>query len=164
MIREEAVRVSKKNGAEDQEDGAGNREDGGVVRARTETGMAIATNQHMAKIENFRQLIVWQKSMDLAERVYTLTEHCPPRERFGLAHQMRKSCVSIPSNIAEGTRHPTAAYAHYLTIALRSHAELDTQCELATRLALIKSADSGELSASIAEVGRLLHGLLRSLG
>jgi len=137
--------------------------DGVMALVRAATGMAIAISQRMATVENFRQLIVWQKSMSLAERVYKLTEHCPPRERFGLAHQMRKSCVSIPSNIAEGTRQPTAAYAHYLTIALGSHAELDTQCELATRLTLVTAADAAELSSAVAEVRRLLHGLLRSL-
>ena len=68
----------------------------------------------MLKIESFRDLIAWQRAMTLAELVYELTEHFPPRERFGLAQQIRKSAVSIPTNIAEGTRHPTTAYAHYL--------------------------------------------------
>jgi four helix bundle protein len=56
----------------------------------------------MAKIRNYRDLIAWQKAMDLSVLVYRLTEHFPPRERFGLAFEARRSSVSVPSNIAEG--------------------------------------------------------------
>jgi four helix bundle protein len=75
----------------------------------------------MAKIKSFRDLLAWQRAMSLAELVYDVTERFP-RERFGLAQQMRKSAVSIPSNIAEGSRHGTTAYKHYLVVALGSHA------------------------------------------
>ena len=81
----------------------------------------------------------------------------------GLAHQMRKSAVSVPANIAEGTRYRTAGYVHYLVIALGSHAELDTQCELATRRKFISANDQDSLRALIAEVGRIIHGLKHSL-
>jgi four helix bundle protein len=87
----------------------------------------------MPKINSFRDLVAWQKAMDLADMVYDLTENFPPREHFGLAYQLRKSAVSIPSSIAEGSRRKTAGYVNHLVIALGSHAELDTQCELATR-------------------------------
>jgi four helix bundle protein len=80
-----------------------------------------------------------------------------------LAYQLRKSAVSIPSNIAEGSRLKTPSYAHHLVIALGSHAELDTQCELATRRRLIKSDDQARLEHLIDEVGRIIHGLARSL-
>src|SRR5262245_191936 len=93
------------------------------------------------KILSFRDLIAWQKAMDLADLVYDATEAFPPRERFGLAFQIRKSAVSIPSNIAEGHRRRTSGYAHHLVIALGSHGELDTQCELATRRKLFASGD-----------------------
>src|SRR6059036_288357 len=72
-------------------------------------------------------------AMQLADRIYDLTADFPSRERFALAYQMRKSAVSIPSNIVEGHRLKTPSYAHHLRIALGSHAELDTQCEIATR-------------------------------
>ena len=117
----------------------------------------------MPKIQSFRDLIAWQKAMDLADMVYDLTEHFPPRELFGLAYPMRKSAVSIPSNIAEGSRRKTPGYVHHLTIALGSHAELDTQCELASRRRFITAENRTRLEDLIAEVGRVTHGLVRSL-
>ena len=117
----------------------------------------------MAEITSFRDLIAWQLAMDLAERVYALSENFPRREWFGLAQQMRKSAVSVPSNIAEGTRHRTASYVHHLRVALGSHGELDTQCELATRTGFIGHSDWSRLEKAIAETGRVTHGLLRSL-
>ena len=101
--------------------------------------------------------------MQLADLVYDLTEHFPSREWFGLAQQMRKTAVSIPSNIAEGTRYQTPGYVHHLTIALDSHGELDTQCELATRRGFIKPADRDTLVSLLEETGRVTHGLRRSL-
>jgi four helix bundle protein len=118
----------------------------------------------MPKIQSFRDLVAWQKAMDLADMVYDLTEHFPPRELFGLASQMRKSAVSIPSNIAEGSRRKTPGYVHHLTIALGSHAELDTQCELASRRHFITAQNGSRLQDLMAEVGRVTHGLARSLG
>jgi len=126
-------------------------------------GMLRAAQSDMSKITSFRDLIVWQRAMDLADTIYDLTEHFPPRERLGLAYQMRKAAVSIPSNIAEGSRYKTPGYVHRVIIALGSHGELDTQCELATRRNLIKANDQAALEALLAEVGRLAHGLLRSL-
>ena len=117
----------------------------------------------MSNIKSFRDLVVWQRAMHLADRVYDVTEHFPPRERLGLAYQMRKAAVSIPSNIAEGNRYKTPGYIHRVTIALGSHGELDTQCELATRRKFINAADRAALESLLAEVGRLAHGLLRSL-
>jgi four helix bundle protein len=117
----------------------------------------------MPKIQSFRDLIAWQKAMDLADMIYDLTEHFPSREHFGLAYQLRKSAVSIPSNIAEGTRRKTPGYVHHLVIALGSHAELDTQCELASRRRFLTPADRKRVQELIAEVGRVTHGLARSL-
>ena len=95
--------------------------------------------------------------------IYDLTESFPPREYFGLAYQLRKSAVSIPSNIAEGSRRKTPGYVHHLVIALGSHAELDTQCELATLRRFISAKDRSRVEDFIAEVGRITHGLLASL-
>ena len=117
----------------------------------------------MQSVRTFRDLIAWQKAMDLADRIYEVTETFPSREWFGLAHQLRKSAVSIPSNFAEGHRLRTASYAHHLKIALGSHAELDTQCELATRRNYVPAKLRADLEALIAEVGRVTHGLLRSI-
>ena len=87
----------------------------------------------MGEIISYRDLEVWQQAMDLADLVYDLTEKFPARERYGLAQQMRKAAVSIPSNIAEGTRHRTAGYLSRVIIALGEHAELETQTILADR-------------------------------
>ena len=115
------------------------------------------------QIRTFRDLIAWQKSMALVRLVYQATQMMPESERFGLTNQMRRSAVSIPSNIAEGSRHKTPGYTHHLVIALGSHAELDTQCELATRRRFIKLDDQAKLQHLIDEAGRIIHGLARSL-
>ena len=117
----------------------------------------------MPDITSFRDLVAWQRAMDLAHSVYVVTEDFPARERFGLASQMRRAAVSIPSNIAEGHRRRRPGYAQFLVVALGSHGELDTQCELATRCGYL-TADQGErLNRLLDDVGRLTHGLLRSL-
>ena len=117
----------------------------------------------MDNISNFRDLIAWQKAMDLADLVYDITETFPRREWFGLAYQMRKSVVSIPSNIAEGHRRRTLGYAYHLEIALGSHGELDTQAEIGVRRRFISDAHRRPLEDLIAEVGRITHGLSRSI-
>lgn len=77
---------------------------------------------------SFRELTVWQKSMELAKRVYKITKRLPSDEKFGLATQMQRCAVSIPSNIAEGNKRATAKdYVQFLRIASGSAAELETQ-------------------------------------
>ena len=117
----------------------------------------------MGKIGNYRDLIAWQKAMDLSVLVYRLTENFPPRERFGLAFESRRSSVSIPSNIAEGHSQGHGVYVRHLVIAIGSHSELATQSELAFRLKYIGGANRTELEDSLGEVGRLTQGLLNSL-
>ena len=117
----------------------------------------------MSKIIGFRDLIAWKKAMDLAELIYDVTEPFPHREWYGLAHQMRKAAVSVPSNIAEGNRRRTPSYIHHLEIALGSHGELDTQCELATSRKFIRQIDQRRLTDLLGDVGRLTSGLLRSI-
>lgn len=86
-------------------------------------------------IRHFRQLIVWQKSMDLVEDVYKLTASLPTEEKFGLCSQMRRCAVSIPSNIAEGyNRSHLGDYLRFLSIAKGSAGELQTQLEISARL------------------------------
>jgi four helix bundle protein len=125
--------------------------------------MRIANSRRMSNIINFRDLVVWQQAMDLADAIYDVTENFPQREQFGLAYQMRKAAVSVPSNIAEGSRRRTATYIHHVEIALGSHGELDTQCELATRRKLITPVEYRRLELFLGDVGRLAHGLHRSL-
>jgi four helix bundle protein len=117
----------------------------------------------MSKINSFRDLVAWQRAMELADLAYDITEKFPSREILGLAFQLRKSAVSIPSNIAEGSRRRTPGYLYHLEVALGSHAELETQCELAFRRRFVAASRRGELDDLIAEVGRITHGLARSL-
>ncbi|MGL4513946.1 MAG: four helix bundle protein [Lacipirellulaceae bacterium] len=115
-------------------------------------------------VKNYRDLIAWQKAMDLAEQVYALTQSFPPDERFGMTSQLRRSSVSVPSNIAEGQgRFSDRDFHRFLSIAHGSLREAETQLELATRLRFVNAEKVAPLSDLAAEVGRLIVGLARSL-
>ncbi len=117
----------------------------------------------MAGVVSYRDLDVWCEAMLLAEECYRLTATLPKSEQFGLTAQIRRAAVSIPSNIAEGHRRPRQAFVNHLRIALGSHAELETQLELALRLEFVADAKSLPVRTRAASVGRMLHGLVRSL-
>lgn len=118
----------------------------------------------MQNITSFRQLIVWQKSMDLASRCFELIRRLPRAEQAVLGHQMQKSAFSIPSNVAEGfSRHSTPSYVQHLWIAHASGAELETQLELGRRLGLVEERAAEALIDDAREVGRIINGLVRSL-
>ena len=114
-------------------------------------------------IQSFRDLTVWHKAMDLAEKVYTTSDQLPRSEAFGLINQIRRAAVSIPSNVAEGKAVGGRAYIRHLRIALGSEAELQTQVELAIRLKMISAPNGEKLLGETSEVGRMLTALLRSL-
>ncbi len=87
------------------------------------------------KVRRYQDLIVWQKAMDLVEKVYEITRHYPREELYGLTAQSRKAAVSIPSNIAEGQgRSTTPDFLRHLSIAYGSLLELETQILIARRL------------------------------
>jgi four helix bundle protein len=112
----------------------------------------------------FRDLKVWQQSMDLVEGIYSATRPFPAEERFGLTMQVRRAAVSVPSNIAEGSRRKRRkAFLHHLDIALGSQAEVEVQLELAYRLGFLAQVDYQPLQSSVEEIGRMLNGLIRSL-
>jgi four helix bundle protein len=116
----------------------------------------------MDRIVSHKDLVVWQKSIALACKVYAGTRLLPRDERFGLTSQLRRAAVSIPSNIAEGSaRHSRAEFIQYLHRSRGSLAELETQFVIASRLVLL--SDAATTLEEIAEVGRLLNGLIRSL-
>jgi four helix bundle protein len=118
----------------------------------------------MARINSFRDLILWQKSMDLADRCYRVSLRFPSRHQPVLGHEIRKSAVSVPSNVSEGFgRHYTAAYINPLWIAHGSDYELQTQVELAHRERLISTEETSALITDAEEVSRILKGLVRSL-
>jgi four helix bundle protein len=118
----------------------------------------------MSTIRTFRQLILWQKAMDLAVRCYSLARRFPRSEHEVLGYQIRKSAMSIPSNVAEGfSRHSTAFYLQHLWTAHASGAELETQLELGRRIGIVSEEDADRLIADAQEVGRIINGLVRSL-
>ncbi|HEX6162626.1 MAG TPA: four helix bundle protein [Vicinamibacterales bacterium] len=102
---------------------------------------------------------VWQKAMDLADAMYTITADFPRSEMFGLTSRMRRAAVSIPSNIAEGRAIGGGRFLHHVRIALGSEAELQTQIELSVRRGFLTAEDGRTALADTAEVGRMLHGL-----
>jgi len=114
-------------------------------------------------IQSFRDLVVWQKAMDMAAQVYSLSERFPRSELFGFTAQLRRAALSVPSNIAEGKGIGGRGYIRHLRIALGSEAELQTQIELAVRLNFLSTTDADALRAQVSEVGRMMLSLLRSL-
>ena len=102
--------------------------------------------------------------MRLAIQCYEITKAFPSEERFGLAREIRRTAVSIPSNVAEGfNRRSEAAYLNHVCIALGSQAELETQLELGNRTGFITAQEWQELQDAVTSAGRLLHGLVRAL-
>jgi four helix bundle protein len=118
----------------------------------------------MPATSSFRDLKVWRDAMTLVEDLYKVTARFPPDERFGLTSQMRRASVSIPSNIGEGKRRKRErAYLHHLDIALGSQGEIDVQIEIAYRLGFMNQKDFKRLEDRVAEIGRMLNGLIESL-
>jgi|SRR6185369_16367296 len=114
---------------------------------------------------DFRELTTWQKAMSLAEEIYSATNSFPSAEIYNLTAQLRRSAVSIPSNIAEGQgRSHDGDFSKFLLNARGSAYELETQLELASRLHYLDSAASSMLIKHTEEVSRMLNGMLRSLG
>lgn len=116
------------------------------------------------KVHNFRELIVWQKAMDLAVQAYLLTGYLPKEEKFGLISQIQRSAVSIPSNIAEGCgRISPKDFQHFLAIAMGSSFEIETQVVLASRFGYISDTLQDEFVTAVGPVQRMLNGLYDSL-
>jgi len=113
---------------------------------------------------SYRELIVWQKGMDLVVEVYRITQRFPACEQFGLVNQLRRSAVSVPSNFAEGQgRRQRKQFAQYLRISRGSLQEMETQLQIAGRLGYLDTGAMGRASLLYEEIGRLLAGLLRSV-
>jgi four helix bundle protein len=115
-------------------------------------------------VKGYRELLVWQRAVDLTLAIYDATEAFPRHEIYGLCAQMRRGAVSVPSNIAEGHgRHHLGDYLHHLSIANGSLMELETQIVIATRRGYVARELEVRLSGRSAEIGRMLAGLTRSL-
>jgi four helix bundle protein len=115
-------------------------------------------------ISSFRELRVWQLAMDVTEKVYQLTADFPKSEIYGLSSQMRRSAVSIPSNIAEGQgRDSTKEFLHFLAIAFGSICELETQLLIANRFNYISNDDLQSILIVLTATSKTTRGLQKSL-
>jgi len=111
-----------------------------------------------------KDLLVWQRGMDLVVACYELTRTLPSDERFGLISQMRRAAISVPANVSEGhARRSRQAYVNHVSIALGSQSELETLVELCRRLRFCSGTALDRFENDLQGVGRLLFGLHRSL-
>lgn len=116
------------------------------------------------KTSNFKELKVWQRSMDLAVRVYETLKVLPDDEKFCLITQMRRCAVSIPSNVAEGqARNSNNEFYHFLTISRGSNAELQTQLLICQRLNYLSQTIVDELVKELNEIDRMIIGMMNYL-
>lgn len=115
----------------------------------------------MPEVRSHRDLLVWQRAMDVAVSAYELTRQYPREELFGLTSQSRRAAASVAANIAEGYGRATRqAYLNFLRIARGSLKELETHVALAERVGLAPSARTKALLDQTDELGRMLHGLI----
>jgi four helix bundle protein len=118
----------------------------------------------MAVVNDFRDLVTWQKAMELVPLVYQQAKKLPRDEVHGLSAQIRRAAVSIPANIAEGhSRRHTKEFLQHLSIARGSSAELLTLLEIAVRLGLLQPDEISPLQQRIIEIRRLTAGLMARL-
>jgi four helix bundle protein len=116
------------------------------------------------EVRSYKDLVAWQKSMDLVTAVYRASQGFPKEEIFGLVSQIRRAAVSVPSNIAEGhARTSKKEFQYFLSNARGSLAELETQLTIAHQLAYIDETGINQLLDRLGEVGRILNGLLAAL-
>ncbi len=119
---------------------------------------------HESSVRSYRDLLVWQKSMDLAMEIYAVVKNFPKEELYGLTSQMKRSALSVPSNIAEGSsRRTTGEFMRYINIATGSLAEIETQIIFSSRLNYINKEITSSLLKQADEVSRMLQGLYNSL-
>ncbi|HEO64155.1 MAG TPA: four helix bundle protein [Candidatus Omnitrophica bacterium] len=118
----------------------------------------------MGEIKSFKELKIWQKGIEIVKDVYMLTKEFPKEEIYGLTSQIKRSSISIPSNIAEGfKRYHSKEYRQFLHIALGSAAELETHLVIAKELKFIKQEESDGILEKIDHVSRMISSLLNKL-
>jgi len=114
--------------------------------------------------DSYRDLVVWQRAMEMTLAIYRLTEEFPPRELYGLSSQLRRAGVSVASNIAEGySRNSTGEYKQFLGMAKGSIAEVQTQLVIAKALKLGDAKNLAQATALSEEVGKMLYAMLKKL-
>ena len=115
-------------------------------------------------MHNFKNLTVWQRSIDLTAEIYSMTTCFPADEKYGLTSQIRRAAISISSNIAEGAgRKSSKEFRNFISISTGSAFELETQIIVARRLNLIDEMIMNEISLKVAEIQKMLYGLDRSI-
>ena len=115
-------------------------------------------------LQSYKEFTVWQRAMELAAEVYRLAGLLPKFETYGLADQMRRAAVSVPSNIAEGQgRNSTKEFVHFLSIARGSQNELETQLLLCEKLRYLEQKDIAIALNLCIEVNKMLNVLIRKL-
>jgi len=115
-------------------------------------------------IRSYRDLNVWKASMELVCDIYEVTRNFPDSERYGLTSQMRRSAVSVPSNIAEGwSRNSARSFISYLNIATGSMSELLTQLEIARRINYISDEKTIHLNLKGIEISKMLYMLIKKI-
>jgi four helix bundle protein len=115
-------------------------------------------------VKDYKELIVWQKAMLVAEQVYVLVKKLPKEELFALSDQMRRCAVSIPSNIAEGQeRNTTADFLRFVGVAQGSRSELETQLLLCERVGYLKREDTEVCLGLLKEIGKMLNTIVSRL-
>jgi four helix bundle protein len=113
---------------------------------------------------SYRDLVVWRKAIAMVTGVYRVTHSFPRQETYGLTSQMRRSAVSVASNIAEGQgRVSRREFYHFLGMARGSLLEMETQAVIAENLGYLSGTEAQQLARASGEVSRLLHGLMHSL-
>ena len=117
-----------------------------------------------AKIKSFKDLEIWRKGIKLVEDVYVATKTFPKEELYGLTSQMRRSAVSVPSNISEGfARFHNKEYRQFLYMSLGSCAELTTHTIIASRLGYIRKDAANAMAQEIEEISKMTMGLIKKL-
>ena len=117
----------------------------------------------MGKINSFKELVVWQKSCELAVSIYKLTSSFPSTE-FSLTGQLRRSAISVPSNIAEGwSRNSTKEFVNFLHISRGSLAELETQLIISAEVGHINQESLNVIMNSVQEIGKMINSMISHL-
>jgi len=124
----------------------------------------VGVEEGLPTVNNFKDLLVWQQSMEVSRRVYVLTRGFPEDEKYGLISQLRRASVSVPSNIAEGhARDSIKDYMRFLSMAAGSLAEIETQIRLSVILGYVNDADINEILDLNEKTLRMLRNLQRAL-
>ncbi len=116
------------------------------------------------KVESFKDLIVWQKGIELVNEIYKVTKHFPKEELYGLISQIRRAAISVPTNVAEGWgRGTTKNYIQFLEISRGSLYELNTLIIISTNQEYLSSKKCSEIESTINDIGRILNAIITKL-